>query len=73
MAVTTIAITGQLTAANRMHDELTDRGLHPHPIQPDMQVTHTGGEMCYSITVPSGEAERARELLADVGLGKWLV
>jgi hypothetical protein len=73
MSVMTIAITGEFLAATHMRDLLCDRGLHPHPVQPDMQVTHTGGEMGYSITVPAGEAARAREALAEAGLGKWLL
>ena len=71
--MTTIAITGQLDAARRMHDVLVDGGFHPQPVQPNMQVTHTGGEMGYSITVPASEAERAARAVADAGLGKWLV
>lgn len=71
--MTTIAITGQLDAATLMHELLVDRGFHPQPVQPNMQVTHSGGEMGYSITVPANEAERAARVVADAGLAKWLV
>jgi hypothetical protein len=71
--MTTIALTGDWFEAVRLHAMLEDRGFHPQPLQPDMQVTHTGGEMGYPIAVPSDEAEHAARALAESGLGKWLV
>ncbi len=72
MAATMIAFTGQFTEAVRMSSILTEHGFHPHPIQPNMQVTHTGGETGFRITVPAAEAKDAAAVLAQHRLEKWL-
>ena len=72
MTTTTIALTGQFTEAVLMNSILTEHGFHPHPIQPNMQVTHTGGETGFRITVPTDEARDAAAMLAGHGLEKCL-
>ncbi len=68
----TIALTGQFTEAVRMHSILEEQGLHPHPVQPAMQVTHTGGETNFPIVVPAEEAKAAAAIRIEHGLERWL-
>ena len=68
----TIALTGVFNEALQMHSILEELGFHPHPLQPAMQVTHTGGETDFPIVVPAEEAKAAAAALAEHGLGRWL-
>ena len=74
MTTTMIALVGQFqfTEAVLINSVLADHGFHPHPIQPDMQVTAVGGETGYRITVPTDEARDAAVLLAERGFEKFL-
>ena len=74
MTTTTVAVAGQLqfTEAVLMYSVLTDNGFHPHPIQPNMQVTALGGETGYPITVPTDEARDTAAFLVEQGFEKFL-
>ena len=74
MTTTTIAVAGQsqFTQAVLIHSALTEHGFHPHPIQPNMQVTAVGGETGFHITVPTEEARDAAALLAAQAFEKFL-
>jgi hypothetical protein len=69
----TIVLTTQFTEAALIESLLTVGGLHPDPIQQRSQVTASGGENVYRISVPVEEAREAIDTLEAHGFEKCLV
>ena len=60
-------------SAGMVHEIITSRGMHPRPLDISSNISIAGADLWYYIYVPKGEAEKAKQVIAEFVEEKNLV